>query len=76
MILRLQREKVEIQMEARQFKRFVEEKMAHDQQEFLLAVDDRDRDLDAEGDGMVTRGVGDGGDVVLELKYNLSLLIF
>ncbi|CBI39097.3 unnamed protein product, partial [Vitis vinifera] len=39
MILRLQREKAEIQMEARQFKRFVEEKMAHDQQE-LLALED------------------------------------
>ncbi|KAL0308223.1 UNVERIFIED_CONTAM: Pentatricopeptide repeat-containing protein [Sesamum radiatum] len=33
MILRLQRDKAEIQMEARQFKRFAEEKMAHDQQE-------------------------------------------
>lgn len=39
MILRLQREKAEIQMEARQFKRFVEEKMAHDQQE-LLSLED------------------------------------
>ncbi|XP_042487511.1 myosin-binding protein 7-like isoform X2 [Macadamia integrifolia] len=39
MILRLQREKAEIQMEARQTKRFVEEKMAHDQQE-LLALED------------------------------------
>lgn len=39
MILRLQREKAEIQMEARQFKRFAEEKMAHDQQE-LLALED------------------------------------
>lgn len=39
MILRLQREKAEIQMEARQFKRFVEEKMAHDQQE-LSAMED------------------------------------
>lgn len=39
MILRLQREKAEIQMEARQFKCFVEEKMAHDQQE-LLALED------------------------------------
>lgn len=39
MILRLQREKAEIQMEARQFKLFVEEKMAHDQQE-LLALED------------------------------------
>lgn len=39
MILRLQREKAEIQMEARQFKRFAEEKMAHDQQE-LLAFED------------------------------------
>ncbi|RAL44652.1 hypothetical protein DM860_003411 [Cuscuta australis] len=33
MILRLQREKSEIQMEFRQFKRFTEEKIAHDQQE-------------------------------------------
>ncbi|KAF3785499.1 Myosin-binding protein 7 [Nymphaea thermarum] len=39
MILRLQREKAEIQMEARQFKRFAEEKMAHDQQE-LLAIEE------------------------------------
>ncbi|XP_010534377.1 PREDICTED: myosin-binding protein 7-like [Tarenaya hassleriana] len=39
MILRLQREKAEIQMEARQFKRFTEEKMEHDQQE-LLALED------------------------------------
>lgn len=39
MILRLQREKAEIQLEARQFKRFAEEKMAHDQQEFLALED-------------------------------------
>lgn len=39
MILRLQREKAEIQMEARQFKRFAEEKMAHDQQEFMALED-------------------------------------
>ncbi|XP_061955245.1 myosin-binding protein 7 [Populus nigra] len=39
MILRLQREKAEIQMEARQFKRFAEEKMGHDQQE-ILALED------------------------------------
>ncbi|XP_052210089.1 myosin-binding protein 7-like [Diospyros lotus] len=39
MILRLQREKAEIQMEARQFKRLTEEKMAHDQQE-LSALED------------------------------------
>lgn len=39
MILRLQREKAEIQMEARQFKRFAEEKMAHDQQEVLVLED-------------------------------------
>ncbi|XVF07475.1 hypothetical protein REPUB_Repub06bG0142200 [Reevesia pubescens] len=39
MILKLQREKAETQMEARQFKRFAEEKMAHDQQE-ILALDD------------------------------------
>ncbi|XVE75821.1 hypothetical protein DITRI_Ditri12bG0122600 [Diplodiscus trichospermus] len=39
MILKLQREKAEIQMEARQFKRFAEEKMAHDQQE-ITALED------------------------------------
>ncbi|RWW15691.1 hypothetical protein GW17_00020457 [Ensete ventricosum] len=39
MILRLQREKAEAQMEARQFKRFAEEKMHHDQQE-LIALED------------------------------------
>lgn len=39
MILRLQREKAEIQMEARQFKRFAEERMAHDQQE-ISALED------------------------------------
>ncbi|KAG8374024.1 hypothetical protein BUALT_Bualt11G0087900 [Buddleja alternifolia] len=39
MILRLQREKAETQMELRQFKRFAEEKMAHDQQE-MLAMED------------------------------------
>ncbi|KAK7392741.1 hypothetical protein VNO78_21188 [Psophocarpus tetragonolobus] len=39
MILRLQREKAEIQMEARQFKRFSEEKMTHDQEE-LLSLED------------------------------------
>lgn len=35
MILRLQREKAELQLELRQFKRFAEEKMEHDQQELL-----------------------------------------
>ncbi|XP_022742796.1 myosin-binding protein 7-like [Durio zibethinus] len=39
MILKLQREKAEIQMEARQFKRFAEEKMAHDQQEIMVLED-------------------------------------
>lgn len=39
MILRLQREKAEIQMELRQFKRYAEEKTAHDQQE-ILALED------------------------------------
>ncbi|XP_011077791.1 myosin-binding protein 7 [Sesamum indicum] len=39
MILRLQSEKAEIQMEARQFKMFTEEKMAHDQQETLALED-------------------------------------
>ncbi|XP_042405616.1 myosin-binding protein 7-like [Zingiber officinale] len=39
MIIRLQREKAETQMEARQFKRFAEEKMDHDQQEMLILED-------------------------------------
>ncbi|KAI3906311.1 hypothetical protein MKW92_026476 [Papaver armeniacum] len=39
MILRLQREKAEVTMEARQFKRYAEEKIAHDQQE-ILALED------------------------------------
>ncbi|KAG5043992.1 hypothetical protein GLYMA_03G205300v4 [Glycine max] len=39
MILRLQREKAELQLEARQFKRFVEERTSHDQQE-LLALEE------------------------------------
>uniref|UniRef100_A0A7N0V206 GTD-binding domain-containing protein n=2 Tax=Kalanchoe fedtschenkoi TaxID=63787 RepID=A0A7N0V206_KALFE len=39
MILRLQRDKSEIQMEARQFKRYAEEKIAHDQQE-ISALED------------------------------------
>ncbi|XP_071707354.1 myosin-binding protein 7-like [Rutidosis leptorrhynchoides] len=39
MILRLQSEKAEVQMEFRQFKRFSEEKMAHDQQEIMELED-------------------------------------
>ncbi|KAK9699277.1 hypothetical protein RND81_08G164600 [Saponaria officinalis] len=39
MILRLQGEKAEIQMEARQFKRFAEEKISHDAQE-ISALED------------------------------------
>ncbi|CAN8298432.1 unnamed protein product [Cochlearia groenlandica] len=39
MILRLQREKADIQMELRQFKRFAEEKIEHDQQELLTLED-------------------------------------
>ncbi|KAL0917247.1 hypothetical protein M5K25_012295 [Dendrobium thyrsiflorum] len=39
MILRLQREKAECQMDARQFKRLAEEKMSHDQQEIALLED-------------------------------------
>ncbi|XP_047977481.1 myosin-binding protein 7-like [Salvia hispanica] len=35
MILKLQKDKAEFQMELRQFKRFAEERMAHDQQETL-----------------------------------------
>ncbi|KAE9621716.1 putative GTD-binding domain-containing protein [Lupinus albus] len=39
MILRLQREKAQLQMEAKQFKRFVEERTSHDQQELLVLED-------------------------------------
>ncbi|RAL51761.1 hypothetical protein DM860_010479 [Cuscuta australis] len=39
MILRLEREKAEVQMEFTQFKRFTEEKMIHDQQELFLLED-------------------------------------
>ncbi|XP_004494287.1 myosin-binding protein 7-like [Cicer arietinum] len=39
MILRLQSEKAELEMEARQFKRFVEERTSHDQQELLELED-------------------------------------
>ncbi|CAL0299470.1 unnamed protein product [Lupinus luteus] len=39
MIVRLQREKAEIQMEDRQFKRYAEERMSHDQEE-LLSLED------------------------------------
>ncbi|KAL4325340.1 hypothetical protein GQ457_11G008530 [Hibiscus cannabinus] len=39
MILKLQSEKAEIQMEARQFKNYAEEKMAHDQEEKLELED-------------------------------------
>ncbi|GAB2235617.1 hypothetical protein Drorol1_Dr00026047 [Drosera rotundifolia] len=39
MILRLQREKAEVHMEARQFKRFAEEKMSHDAQEIAAFED-------------------------------------
>ncbi|XP_020586435.1 myosin-binding protein 7 [Phalaenopsis equestris] len=39
MILRLQREKAEAQMEARQFKLLAEEKMSHDQEEIALLED-------------------------------------
>ncbi|KAI3791628.1 hypothetical protein L2E82_05487 [Cichorium intybus] len=39
MILRLQREKAEIEMEARQFKRFSEEKSSHDQHEIAVLED-------------------------------------
>ncbi|CAD5182195.1 unnamed protein product, partial [Musa acuminata subsp. malaccensis] len=39
MILRLQREKAEAQMEARQFKRLADEKMTHDQQEIASLED-------------------------------------
>ncbi|GMJ12008.1 hypothetical protein like AT5G06560 [Hibiscus trionum] len=39
MILKLQSEKAEIQMEARQFKNYAEEKMAHDQEEKIVLED-------------------------------------
>lgn len=39
MILRLQREKAEVQMEFRQFKRLAEEKMSHDQEEIAVLED-------------------------------------
>ncbi|KAG6526060.1 myosin-binding protein 7-like [Zingiber officinale] len=39
MIIRLQREKAEAQMEARQFRRLADEKMAHDQQEIAVLQD-------------------------------------
>ncbi|KAL1353488.1 hypothetical protein HN51_017425 [Arachis hypogaea] len=39
MILRLQKEKAEVQMEARQFKRIVEERSSHDQKELLELED-------------------------------------
>ncbi|XP_078177752.1 myosin-binding protein 7-like isoform X2 [Carex rostrata] len=39
MILKLQREKADAQMEARQFKRFAEERMAHDNDELLCLED-------------------------------------
>lgn len=39
MILRIEREKAEIEMEARQFKRFAEEKMSHDDHE-IAAMED------------------------------------
>ncbi|CAN6439982.1 unnamed protein product [Victoria cruziana] len=39
LILRLQKEKAEVQMEAVQFKRFAEQKMAHDEQELLCLED-------------------------------------
>ncbi|CAN8257024.1 unnamed protein product [Cochlearia groenlandica] len=39
MILRLQREKADLTMELRQFKRFAEDKMEHDQQEILSLED-------------------------------------
>ncbi|MBA0800613.1 hypothetical protein Gohar_011037 [Gossypium harknessii] len=39
MILKLEKQKAEIQMEASQFKRFAEEKMAHDQEEIHVLED-------------------------------------
>ncbi|KAE8704618.1 Myosin-binding protein 7 [Hibiscus syriacus] len=39
MILKLQSEKAEIEMESRQFKRFTEEKMSHEQDEILVLED-------------------------------------
>ncbi|GMI84807.1 hypothetical protein like AT5G06560 [Hibiscus trionum] len=39
MILKLQRDKAEVQMEARQFKSYAEEKMVHEQQEIMVLED-------------------------------------
>ncbi|KAK8705250.1 hypothetical protein V6N13_048856 [Hibiscus sabdariffa] len=39
MILKLQREKAEIEMDARQFKRFAEEKMSHNHEEIVVLED-------------------------------------
>uniref|UniRef100_M4EIW3 GTD-binding domain-containing protein n=1 Tax=Brassica campestris TaxID=3711 RepID=M4EIW3_BRACM len=73
MILRLQREKAEVEMELRQFKRFSEEKMEHDRQE-LLALEDlvykREQTIQAltfEAQAfrhrMMSYGVSEGADV-------------
>ncbi|KAJ0255354.1 GTD-binding domain-containing protein [Hirschfeldia incana] len=67
MILRLQREKAEIQMEARQFKGFAEEKMMHDQEkiealEELLyekeqAIEDLSYEVEAYKDRLLSCGI-------------------
>ncbi|KAJ4895832.1 hypothetical protein Rs2_22626 [Raphanus sativus] len=70
MILRLQREKAEIQMEARQFKAFAEEKMTHDQEKLLVleellyekeqAIEALTYEVEAYKDRLLSYGVTEG----------------
>ncbi|CAF2111765.1 unnamed protein product [Brassica oleracea var. botrytis] len=70
MILRLQREKAEIQMEARQFKAFAEEKMTHDQEKLLvleellyekeLAIEALTYEVEAYKDKLLSYGLTEG----------------
>ncbi|KAG2328984.1 hypothetical protein Bca52824_000164 [Brassica carinata] len=70
MILRLQREKAEIQMEARQFKAFAEERMTHDQEKLLVleellyekeqAIEALTYEVEAYKDRLLSYGVSEG----------------
>ncbi|KAF0889581.1 hypothetical protein E2562_028672 [Oryza meyeriana var. granulata] len=60
MILRLQREKAEAMMEARQFRRYAEEKMSHDAAE-LAALEEVLAKRDAALRALQSRGLGLGG---------------
>ncbi|KAG2311768.1 hypothetical protein Bca52824_023325 [Brassica carinata] len=57
MILRLQSEMAEIQMEARQFKAFAEEKMTHDQEKLKQAVEALAYEVEACKDGLLSCGI-------------------